>query len=591
MLSEAQDPESKGRPSAAPIPRRWAASIALLTFLTYVKTLRFQFVHDDRGQIVGNPAVHSWHAVLGYFSSHVWASVAPTALGNDYRPLFLLWLRINDALFGFHCAGWHFTTVAVHVLATYLVIALSCRIIQKTEGALMAGLIFGLHPVHIEAVAWISGVPESLLACLLIPSYLCWLRSRESVALPWRWLGASLVLYALALLTKETALALLPMIFGSCCLGYPSSPELTECSGRRKLLESGKILLPFILLTILYLVVRMVALKGFSHPAAQISWLTMVLTWPSLILFYCKLLLWPVHLSPFYGLEYVVHPGFMNTIFPAVILLIGAFALKKWLSGWRPGGLAMLWWVCPLLPVLDVQVFGDKNFAHNRYLYLPSVGFSIFAALVLSSVRWRRVGVLAPRQLQLWTYAALALLMGFAIQLEDRYYASDLAFYSFAFARSEDSVVGMDFANVLAEQGNFSQAREVFLKLIRAHPQMWNAYFNLGYMYYQTGQFTLALDCLSRAAIGEPTNPQAVLYRGLANFKLGRIAAAEQDLRRAISLAPAAANYHFALGMVLRVKGDWSQALDQFLKELELNPHHQAAAQEAAEMRTQMTGK
>ena len=90
----------------------WAAAVCILTFFAYVGTLRFQFVHDDRGQIVGNPAVHSWHAVPGYFTSHVWAAVAPTFLGNDYRPFFLLWLRINDAIFGNRVAGWHFTTVA-----------------------------------------------------------------------------------------------------------------------------------------------------------------------------------------------------------------------------------------------------------------------------------------------------------------------------------------------------------------------------------------------------------------------------------------------------------------------------------------------
>src|SRR5271165_1909293 len=82
---------------------RWGILLVLaLTFAVYVPTLRYQFVHDDRGQIVENPAVHSWHAVPTYFTAQVWAGVMPEELGNYYRPLFLVWLRINDAVFGTH---------------------------------------------------------------------------------------------------------------------------------------------------------------------------------------------------------------------------------------------------------------------------------------------------------------------------------------------------------------------------------------------------------------------------------------------------------------------------------------------------------
>ncbi|MGA2982386.1 MAG: hypothetical protein ABSG32_01155 [Terriglobia bacterium] len=106
-------------PSTSTFPRLLAASIGIFTFLAYLPTLRFQFVHDDRGQIVGNPAMHTWHAVPGYFASHVWAGVGPAYLGNESRPVFLLWLRINDAIFGHQEAGWHFTTVLAPTAPSY----------------------------------------------------------------------------------------------------------------------------------------------------------------------------------------------------------------------------------------------------------------------------------------------------------------------------------------------------------------------------------------------------------------------------------------------------------------------------------------
>lgn len=612
---ESEPPEQRGRVagrlSVSLFPPLGMASICLLTFLAYLPTLRFQFVHDDRGQIVGNPAVHSWHAVPSYFLAHVWVAVAPTFLGNDYRPVFLLWLRINDAIFGLHAAGWHFTTVAAHVMATYAVCLLARRIFQEWPAALFSGLIFGLHPVHIEGVAWISGVTEPLMVALLIPAYLGWLRCRKAGARTGLWLIVSMSLYALALLTKETAVVLLPILWVSEWLGFPYPSDSVSRGWARRSWRILKTLLPLLTLTLVYIIVRTLALKGFSHPAAQISLLTMVLTWPSLLLFYLKLLIWPAGLAPFYGLRYVSH--LRNTIVPALALFGVAWGLWRWASHSRRVALAIPWLVFPLLPVLDIQVFGNGNFAHNRYLYLPSVGFAMLVALLgeRAAALCRRVRGALPYSIQppnqrlgrslfgvfnlaqVAVGAGLALLLGLAIQTENHYYASDAAFYSYAYSQTGMNypVIGMDYANTLAEQGDFGQAAGIYRKLIQAHPEMWDASFNLGYMLYQQGDLDSAVTYLSRAAAGDPANAGAHFYLGLADLKMNRLAEAEANLRCAIHLAPAAPNYHFALGIILKLQGNWAGALAEFTQELELNPTHQAAAQQVEELKKQVARK
>lgn len=568
--------------------QRWAASaVCGLTFLAYASTLRFQFVHDDRGQIVGNPAIRSWHFVPGYFTSHVWAAVAPSFLGNDYRPIFLLWLRFNAAIFGLHAVGWHLTTVLAHVAATYCVYRLAMRIFGEMTTALCSGLIFGLHPVHIEAVAWISGVPEPLLADLLIPAYLCWLRSRDATVHARRWLIASLGLYALAMLTKETAVVLVMIILVTCGLSFSTTEVKSTPAKPGKFMRLFQPIVPYLLLTVAYVVVRTVALKGFSHPAAQISWWTVLRTWPSLLWFYLRLLVWPVGLSPFYGLQYVAHSTLLNTILPLVALIALAAGLWRWAIRSRTVALALSWLIFPVLPVLNIQIFGDGNFAHNRYLYLPSVGFALLVAEGLGNIKLARR--LSGRG---WSWQAvvcgfLALLFGLAIQFEDRYYASDVTFYSYAYSHAGPSypVLGMDCANALAEQGEYAHAALIYRELIQAHPDMWNAYFNLGYAYSQQGDLASAAESLSQAATGDPSNAGARFYLGLVDLKLHRLDEAELNLRRALALSPAAPNYHFALGVILKVKGDTAGALAEFDKELELNPAHRAAAQQAAELR------
>src|SRR5574340_712765 len=180
------------------------------TFIVYVGTLQFEFVYDDMGQIVNNPVVHSWRYLPWYFHSNVW--MQQYAVGNYYRPLFLFWLLLNYTLFGLQPLFWHLTTVLAHLAVTWMVYLLVRRLTSDQATAAIAALLFGLHPIHLEAVAWISGVTEPLLAMLLVPAFLCYLNYRERGRAR-RWLLLSLLLFALALLTKETAVVLPALLF------------------------------------------------------------------------------------------------------------------------------------------------------------------------------------------------------------------------------------------------------------------------------------------------------------------------------------------------------------------------------------------
>lgn len=128
-----------------------------LTAVTYLGTLRFDFVYDDNGQIRDNPFIKSWHYLPQYFVSSAWKHLLPLAGGTYYRPLFLTWLRLNYALFSLHPFGWHATSVMLHLLVTWLVYSIVCKLTRRPNLACLTALIFGLHPVHHEVVAWISG--------------------------------------------------------------------------------------------------------------------------------------------------------------------------------------------------------------------------------------------------------------------------------------------------------------------------------------------------------------------------------------------------------------------------------------------------
>src|SRR6266496_1740761 len=87
----------------------WVMELLLAagTFLVFCGSLAFGFVYDDRMQILQNVSITRWSYVPQYFTKQVWALIDPHILANYYRPLFLVWLKINYSLFGLNPTGWH----------------------------------------------------------------------------------------------------------------------------------------------------------------------------------------------------------------------------------------------------------------------------------------------------------------------------------------------------------------------------------------------------------------------------------------------------------------------------------------------------
>jgi hypothetical protein len=576
---------------APPLGAWWGIAVVLaLTFAVYLPTLRYQFVHDDRGQIVENPAVHSWHGVPTYFTAQVWAAVKPEELGNYYRPLFLLWLRINDVVFGDQAWGWHLTTILAHVLATLLVYLLAWRLGIGRDVALLAALIFGLHPAHIETVAWISGVTEPLLGIFLMGALLAYIQSRVNGAGTLKWKVISLVLFALAILEKETALILPGLL-----LVYE------WIFGREwgRPLEAGRILpwcrdalgriWPYFLLIALYVPARIYALKGFNHVVTPLSTAQLVFTWPSLIGFWIRHLVWPTGLSTFYDFPAVLHPTLRNFILPAIFDVCVGLMLFACVRRSRPAAFFAVWLVLPLIPLLNIRVFIANDFAHDRYLYLPSVGLAVLVAMLLKKVCWGPPRWLGMPASLLAGGLCLAAVMSYGTITESFYFKDNLTFYAYNLLQAPHNPdAESNYATVLAEDRQYGPALEKFLDVVSRYPDYWIPTFNLGLTYYKIGNLPDAEKYFLQAIRINPHKPDEYFYLGMTRFKSGHTPEAVVCLRQAIALRPNGFAYHLALGMMLKTQGDLAGALQEFKEELANNPGEQAAAAQAKEVEAQL---
>jgi tetratricopeptide (TPR) repeat protein len=563
------------------------AMAILLTGIAYIASVGFEFVYDDRVQIMENRLLHSWRYIPAYFTDHVWAYSNPGSLGNFYRPLALLWKLANYEAFGLNPAGWHATTVAIHLLVTLMVYLLARRLTGNVTAAGISSIIFGLHPVHIEAVAWVSGVTDPLLTLILIGSFLCFLRSREA----WidhkdrrkRWLAASLLLYGLATLTKVTALVMPGLIFAYCWLFFEAGLETDPNKAHRssmpdRLLYVVRSLWPYLAVTAAYLVVRITALKGFSHSATPLPISTVIYTWPSLLLLYIKLLVYPFGLSAFYDTPYVSSPGLWSCILPALLVLAAGTGLRSATRRSKLGQFLLVWLALPIIPVLKLSALPEGQFAHDRFLYLPSVGFCILAGLAISKLKTAFESRLASPALQFSVLVIVTGLLGAGTALQTGNWASNLLLFSRGVKIAPNNNYAVDgLAMALFRRGDIDSAIGLDNLIVQRSPSFWHAHYSLGYFFFDTGNLDEAQRSLERAIEIRPAEATQYCFLGLVLLESGRVDQAEQSIRHAMDLSPEWVTFHYALAEVYLAEGNVNAAQDELQLELASHPEESGA--------------
>lgn len=567
-------------PTTHPALTVFLASTLLFAAAAYAGTLQFPFVYDDIPQIVTNPRVQSWQEVEGYFSGHVWSHYSGQYFGNYYRPVFLLWLRINHALFGLEPFGWHAMVVLLHLQATWLVYLIGKRFLDPV-GAAMAALMFGVHPIHAEAVAWVTGVTEPLLAVFFLGALWAFLEARSRRQRT-TWTVLATFLYCLALLTKETAIVLPALV--AVHLWAESADESGRSGRLARFRTIAWGLTPFLIATTVYLGVRSLVLQGLTHQMTAVSWGQNLLTVPAVLSFYLKKLVIPTGLSLFYEMEYVTSAGSPRFLIP--LALLAAVGTGLWFWARRGRRLAVLFatllLLAPLAPVLWLSRMKELEILHDRYLYLPSVGFALLVAFALrrlasGSRTWRDIPVV-----QLAVVVLLAVMLTVATWRQAAYWSNDVVLYQRAVDIAPGNAMGRSFlGSALAARGELERAARLHHEALEQYPRLWTSAFTLGWIYYQLEKYQESKIYFSRAIRLDPDNATQFYHYGLVWLKTGEPDQAIGSMREAVRLSPGNTEYRLGLASILRSVGDREGALEQYGAVLALEPGNQSARQAA----------
>jgi tetratricopeptide (TPR) repeat protein len=340
------------------------SAILLFVFILFLPSVRYGLVHDDMGQISLNPRLTAWSYVPGYFTSDVWAHL-PANYHGYYRPLFLVWLRLSYAILGKPGDIWHLPSILAHVAVTLCVFLLLLQLVKDFKGAALGAALFAIHPIQTETVAWISASGEMLLTIFLSLSVYFYVARKKPIS----W--ASLVFATLAMFTKETGIVA-PLLI----LAF----EWIQTRFRDAAVNA----IPYFASALFYLALRANALGTLATAAnSNLSLSAMLPTWPIVLAEYALHLAWPVHLSP----SYDIPTG--SALWPFLLLIVVVAALV-WIirksSKFIQFGFA--WFAITLAPTLISHYVDPIDYVHDRYLYLPSVGLALMAAVWFARLRF-----------------------------------------------------------------------------------------------------------------------------------------------------------------------------------------------------------
>jgi tetratricopeptide (TPR) repeat protein len=482
-----------------------ALAVAIAVVATYSNGLGNGFVWDDQKIVVEN-AENLDPAGLGRVltSPDVVLKSQPAPY---YRPLTRATFVLDRLAWGLDPLPYHLENLALHLLAALALLALARRVAPDPGAALLAALLFAVHPVNAESVDFVVARNNAMVALFMILACIAWMEARASGRrLP---LAASAGLFLLALLSKETGMMLLPFLAAMELAGPVREGEAL----RARLLR----LAPFAGVAGIYLLARVLVLSTvLGAGAAGAGMGAAIVRVAHAVPRYLALVLFPAPLT-------IYHPD-PETFLPGLPALAAAWALlgavvSLLVRQRRPATrFGLLWFAVNLLPVSGLVAIPSAPIA-ERFLYVPAIGLWIVAGdqVAALSARVRRRGAIAA--------ACLALLVALALATvrRNRDWKDDLALFSAAARtdpRSTEAAFSLGVA--LDARGDAEGGRIQWERTLRLDPAHAGALSRLGTWYAERGALDVAAGFFQRAVASEPCNVETRFNLGLLLDRLGR---------------------------------------------------------------------
>ena len=560
----------------------WLSVLAILTLtiLAYAPALRNGFIWDDDDHFTQNPAMTRPDGLR-----KIWSSIT----FSRYYPLTLTTFWAERRLWGLNPVSYHALNIALQAVSAVLVFLVLRRL--KLPGAWVAAMLWAVHPVNVESVAWATELKNVQSGIFFFLSLLCFLRFEEQPR--GKWYGLSLITFAGALLSKPSTV-ILPLVL--LLLAWWQRRRVS----RRDLWRTAPFFAMSLAMALLTITEQRGHIERAPHDWSLGSVERFVLAGKA-VWFYAGKVLWPVNLM-------FVYPQWpLNTHSPvdwlplagAVAIGVGLWKMRR--HEWAAAlGVGLGYFTIALLPVLgffDIYYF-RYSFVSDHFQYLASIGpIALLVACAATAVHSRQARMISAL-LVVFTLAALTWCYA-------QVFSDDATLWLETLARNPNAEIAhcnlgiiLDLAGehesaveqyraalkikpnyveahanlgmALTDLSQYKQAEQELREALRIQPDSSNAHYGLGTLYYREGHLEDAVSHYEAALLADPSMTQAYYNLGCVRQQQGQRAIAMACFKAALVIRPNYLEAHQNLGNVLAEAGRLPEAVEQYKQALAL---------------------
>ncbi|MCB0396338.1 MAG: tetratricopeptide repeat protein [Flavobacteriales bacterium] len=550
-------------------------AFVLLSLLLYGQTIFYGYVLDDYLFITGNQfTLKGFSGIPDIWTHDVFTGVYGESL-NRYRPLSATFFAIQYQLLGLQPGLGHLVNILLYAVTAWLIYRLVNRLnIPGSEWiSMVSALLFLVHPLHTEVVANIKSLDEILSLLFSLMALLVALKP----GFRHKWLAA-LYLF-IAMTAKESAITFVALI-----------PFSLWAFGKEKPSDSMKAAVPMVIAAVGYLTMR-ISFVGFGDAASQaydVMFNPFLLAspaekWASILantMRYLGLLVWPHPLSFDYSYHQIPYSGWSDLLPWLSIIVWGGLALFGWRQ-WKKDRImayGIVWYIITFSVASNIVVNTGTPLA-ERFLYTPSVGFSVLTAALLHRLKTSKEN--ATRMA--WLVTGLIMCLGlFKTWHRNPAWASNLSLYGTDSKHAPNSALirmfyGMELNAVAGDNKNDPRMQEAIAELTAAtqiNPKFHHAWYNLGMVYQKMGLHEQAVTCFRNVLQLQPShiNTHYSIALSLGNG-LGRVDEALPYMERLVNEFHSDKPEHMTgLGILYGMKNDYEQAIGTLLRGIQKHP-------------------
>ena len=539
-------------------------ALVIITFFCFSGALKNELTNwDDQQYIIDNPLVKSLSGenIIEIFSNNI--------MGN-YHPLAVLSFAIDYNLFQLNPKGFHATSILIHLLNVILIFIFFRLLTGQVIVAFLTAMLFGIHPMHVESVAWVSERKDVLYTFFYLAALCTYIFFIKKQKRKWLFYGLTFLFFAFSLLSKGQAVT------------FPVVLLLIDYLIKRKF--DKKILfekIPFFIVSIAMGIVAITAQKesGAITEIPLFPLFDRILFASYAFLDYMLKLLLPVNLSAFYP-----YPIKVQSLYPLIfyasplILLVLVVLFFRFIKNYREYVFGLAFFIVNIILLLQLLPVGGSIMS-ERYTYLSYTGLFFVVGNAFSKV-WHSPSQKISKYKYFFAFILTIYIffLGYSTINRIKIWKNSETLWTDVIKKNPAAVIAYgNRGSYYQKQGKLDLAMRDFNEALRLKPDHPETLINRSDIYRINGQYNLSIADCNKALEAKNNYSGAYMNRGIAYCIVGRYDEAFSDFGKVISQDPKNANVYCNRGNLYDIKGFIDSAISDYSMAIKLQPEYAEA--------------